>query len=66
MKTNTIIQYEYLEIDEISLIHTIKQIWLNQGKKLKDMKEIQLYIKPAELTAYYVINSAITGSIALQ
>ena len=65
MKTKTIIQYENLEIDEMTLINAIKQVWSAQGKKLKEIKEIQLYIKPIENTAYYEINSEITGSLAL-
>ena len=65
MKINTIIQYENLEIDEKSLINAIKQLWSNQGKKQKDIQDIQLYIKPSEQTAYYVINSDFTGSIVL-
>ena len=65
MKTKTIIQYENLEIDEMTLINAIKQVWSAQGKKLKEIKEIQLYIKPIQTTAYYVINSEITGSLAL-
>ncbi len=65
MKTSTIIQYDNLEVDEKNIITNIKQLWLNQGKKLKDIKDIQLYIKPTERTVYYVINSELTGSLAL-
>ncbi len=65
MKISTIIQYDNLEVDEKNIINNIKQLWSNQGKKLKDIKDIQLYIKPTERTVYYVINSESTGSLAL-
>ena len=65
MKINTIIQYENLEVDEKTIINQIKQLWANEGKKLKDIQDIQMYIKPTEHAVYYVINSDITGSIAL-
>ena len=65
MKISTIIQYDNLEVDEKNIINNIKQLWSSQGKKLKDIKDIQLYIKPTERTVYYVINSESTGSLAL-
>lgn len=65
MKTNLVVQYENLEVDERSVINTIKELWSSQGKKLKDLKDLQLYIKPQERTVYYVINCEETGSIAL-
>lgn len=65
MKTNTVIQFKNLEVDEKSLITTIKEQWANQGNKIKDIKELQLYIKPEEHTAYYVINVTETGVIRL-
>ncbi len=65
MKTNTVIQFNNLEVDEKSIIDAIKEIWSNQGNKIKDIKELQLYIKPEEHTAYYVINATETGAIAI-
>ncbi len=64
MKTSTVIQYDNHEVSEKSLISAIKELWAQQGKKQKDIREIQLYIKPEEYKAYYVINSEETGSIA--
>ena len=35
------------------------------GKKAEDMKTINVYLKPEEMAAYYVINDETTGKIAL-
>lgn len=65
MKTNFVVQYENLEVDERSVINAIKELWSNQGKKLKDIKDLQIYIKPQERTIYYVINCEESGSLVL-
>ena len=42
----------------------IKDIWLNSWNRLvKDLKEIDMYIKPEESKVYFVINGTEHGSI---
>ncbi|MGN0299655.1 MAG: DUF6465 family protein [Lachnospiraceae bacterium] len=64
MKTTLNIQYLGSEISEKEIIAKVKELWLNDGNKIKDIKTLTLYIKPEEMTVYYVINETITGSIS--
>ena len=44
----------------------IKDIWLNEwNRTAKDLKEIDLYIKPEDGKVYFVINGTEHGDIAL-
>ena len=50
----------------LDIIAKVKNIWTkDMGKKAEDMKNIRIYLKPEEMTAYYVINEETTGKIAL-
>ena len=41
-----------------------KNIWTGElGKKAADLESINLYLKPEENAAYYVINESFTGRI---
>lgn len=52
------IQFAGAEYDLSVIKENIKKSWTEQtGKKECDIKEMQIYIKPEENTAYYVINS---------
>ena len=38
--------------------NSVKKAWMDEtGKKESDIKEMQIYIKPEENAAYYVINN---------
>ena len=39
---------------------------VTQATVSRDIKELKLYIKPEEASAYYVINEETSGKIALQ
>ena len=57
------VQYEGKEISANSILEQVKKIWTdNLGKKVSDIKDIKIYIKPQESKAYYVIND-VTGSV---
>ena len=38
-------------------------MWKEQGKRETSMKSLNIYVKPDEFKAYYVINEEITGEI---
>ncbi len=45
------------------LMKIVKDVWKYDLKqKAADLKEVELYVKPEENMAYYVINKEITGS----
>ena len=62
MKTITVIQTNGKDIVDTDIIARIKDIWVSQGNKVKDIKTLTSYIKPDEMKVYYVINETITGS----
>ena len=48
------------------LIKIAKDVWkYDLGKKVSDFKSVELYVKPEEFRAYYVINGEVTGSFAI-
>ena len=66
LKTEVYLQYLGIECSTDDIIAKVKNIWTkDMGKKAEDMKNIRIYLKPEEMTAYYVINEETTGKIAL-
>jgi hypothetical protein len=65
MKTSCFVEYSGKQLDQNELIVRIKDLWTNDGNKIKDIKSLNLYIKPEESTAYYVINNSYTGSFQM-
>ncbi|WP_418747009.1 DUF6465 family protein [Frisingicoccus sp.] len=66
MKTSLFVEYQGLQVNEKDIIAGIKEIWINEGNKIKDIKDLKLYVKPEEFMAYYVINDDISGKIELK
>ena len=52
------------QVDEKDIIADVKKAWTKSGKKVGDIKSIELYIKPEEAAVYYVINKTETGAVA--
>ncbi|MCI5648669.1 MAG: DUF6465 family protein [Fusicatenibacter sp.] len=66
VEETVILQFGGREINEKDLTARVKEIWTETlGKKESDLKEIQIYVKPEEFAAYYVVNGEVTGSIDL-
>ena len=66
MKTSMYVEYQGLQVEEKDVIAKVKELWVSEGNKIKDIKELKLYIKPEEAAAYYVINEETSGKIELQ
>ena len=48
------------------LVKIAKDVWkYDLGNKATDFKSVELYVKPEESRAYYVINGEVTGSFAI-
>ena len=56
MKTNLYLQYANKDILTDDLVQKIKDQWKKQNKRIKDIKELNIYLKPEENKAYYTIN----------
>jgi len=56
MKVSTYIQYLGKEIEESELVEKVKENWIAQGNDEKNIKNLELYVKPEEGAVYYVVN----------
>ncbi|BBF42034.1 hypothetical protein lbkm_0716 [Lachnospiraceae bacterium KM106-2] len=65
MKTSLYVEYKGSRIEDKDIVNQVKELWVNEGNKIKDIDTLNLYIKPEEHAAYYVINETITGKLAL-
>lgn len=63
MKSRFFVQYQGNEFEEQEVVAKIKQEWKEQGNKIKDLKELDVYAKPEEGKVYYTINGEIPGSM---
>ncbi len=65
MKSTLYIQSNGLEVKDSDLIAQIKKECTANGMKIKDIKTLNVYVKPEEGMAYYTVNEEIKGSISL-
>ena len=65
-KVEYFLQFDGKEFSDKEIYQEIKNVWTKELKnKVGDMKSVQIYIKPEENAAYYVINGETTGKINL-
>ena len=66
VKESISIQFAGKEYTTEQLVKIAKDVWEFDLKKAPaDFKEVQLYVKPEEAKAYYVINGKETGSFGI-
>ncbi|MCI5868037.1 MAG: DUF6465 family protein [Dorea sp.] len=66
LKTKVYLQYMGKETSTEEIADKVKLIWTKElGKEVQDMKSLNIYLKPEESAAYYVINEEITGKVEL-
>ena len=66
VKENITIQFAGKEYTTEQLVKSAKDVWeFDLKKDPADFKEVQLYVKPEEAKAYYVINGTETGSFEI-
>lgn len=65
MKTSFYVEYAGKQVEEKAVIAKVKELWVADGNKIKDLKTLNLYVKPEENAAYYVINENVLGKIEL-
>lgn len=64
--TSVTIQYNDKEILTGDLVKAVEGIWKDDlNRKAGDLNSIELYVKPGEDKAYYVLNKEIKGSLDL-
>ncbi|WP_049945768.1 MULTISPECIES: DUF6465 family protein [unclassified Butyrivibrio] len=60
-KVEFFIQYKDYEVRTEDIAQIIREKYVSEGHKISDIKELQIYLKPEENTAYYVVNHTDTG-----
>lgn len=56
IKTSVVVQFAGKEVIEKDLIAAVKKAYTKKGNKVGDIKTIEIYVKPEESAAYYVVN----------
>ena len=62
----TYVQVAGNEYKQSDILEKVEAAYIEAGYKITSMKTLQLYIKPEDNAAYYVVNSEITGKVDLQ
>ena len=65
IKVNAVVEYYGQQMDEKTIIANVKKAWTKSGRKVGEIKTMDLYIKPEESAVYYVTNGIDTGAVAL-
>lgn len=65
VKYEVLVQYDGLESNLTDVYERVKQHYVEDGNDVESLKEIRLYIKPQDFTAYYVVNEDYTGKVGL-
>lgn len=67
IKTEIFLQYENNEFTEKEILKKVKEIWTKGLKrKVGDMKEVKIYLKPEEYAAYFVVNGDVSEKVDLR
>lgn len=66
IKVKAFVEYYGKQVEEKDIIARVKKAWTKSGKKVGDIKEMDLYIKQEENAVYYVINGTETGAVEFE
>ena len=62
---NVYIQFAGKELKTEELVEQVKALWTADGHRVSSIKSLELYVKPEDSAAYYVINGKENGKIDL-
>ena len=62
---NIYVQFAGKEIPTADLVAKATEDWVALGHRASSIKSLDLYVKPEDMAAYYVINGKESGKIAL-
>ncbi len=57
------IQFAGREVLTEDILEKVRNEWVAEGHRVSSIKSLELYVKPEENTAYYVLNGKVTGSV---
>ncbi len=61
--TTVRVQYLGKDVAIKDKIKEIKAVWQKAGNRVRDMKDIELYVKPEDNKIYFVVNGDFDGSV---
>ena len=65
-KTSFYLQYMGKEISTEEITKKEHEVWTKEyGKSVEEIKTLNVYLKPEEAAAYYVINEETTGKVTI-
>lgn len=59
------LQYSEQEASVAGIVEKVKAAYVAEGHRESSIKSVQVYVKPEEFAAYYVINAKVTGRVDL-
>ena len=62
---NVYIQFAGKEVKTEELVEQVKALWTAQGHRVSSIKSLEVYVKPEDNAAYYVINGKENGKVDL-
>ena len=65
VKPEIIVQYQNSEVDTAAIEERVKAQFVAEGHKAGFIRKLNIYIKPEEYSAYYVINDRFSGRVDL-
>lgn len=60
-----VLQFNGKEFDLGAVEANVKKDWKDSGKKLSEIVDLDIYVKPEEARVYYVVNKEVEGSVDL-
>lgn len=63
--SEVILQYRHYEVNMDDVTERVKAHYYAKGYKKDSIENMQIYVKPEDFTAYYVINDGVVGKVNL-
>ena len=60
---NVVVEFNVTQRKVDDIVAKIKDEWVAAGHRLSTIKTLDVYVKPQDYTAYYVINGKIEGKV---
>lgn len=64
-EVEVLVQYRGYEANIDDVVKRVKEQFIHKGNKESDIESLQIYVKPEDFTAYFVINDGFVGKIGL-
>ena len=65
INASIMVEYNGQSVSTDAVLENVKKTFEAEGNKLSAIKDLQIYVKPEDNAAYYVINQDITGKVNL-